>query len=106
MYIFCFSVTDVSCENCIGARVCKTSRVQYLNFSRLFNHSLSSGSPCELHSNAGVAPYILNEGTCVMLLSNMNYSIVCPICNHRYNLIYKIPNSANLNIEYCSNAGM
>ena len=89
--------------NCISASVCTTSSGPYLNFSRLFNHSLSI-SPCELYLNVDIAHDSLNEEACVELSSQMNYSIICPICNQ--DILYKIPNSAFLNTEDCSNAGM
>ena len=89
--------------NCISTSVCTTLCGSYLNFSRLFDHSLSI-SPCELYLNADIAHDNLNEEACVELSSNMNYTIICPICIQ--DIFYEIPNSAFVNVEDCSNTGM
>ena len=102
LFTFCFSASTESCVNCISARVCTTSSGPYLNFSRLFNHSLSI-SPCELYLNADIVHDSLNEEACVELSSHMNYSIICPICNR--DILYEIPISAFFNTEDCSNSG-
>ena len=101
IYIFFSETRSESCGNCINARLCMSSGVTYLNFSVLFNRSLSP-SPCELYSN--IAPIGLTERRCVELSSNMNYSIVCPICEQQ-EVYYKIPNNAFFNIEDCSDSG-
>ena len=103
MLTFCFSASTESCVNCISTSVCTTLSGLYLNFSRLFNHSLSI-SPCELYLNANIAHDSLSEEACVELSSNMNYTIACPICIQ--DIFYKIPNSAFFNVEDCSNTGM
>lgn len=105
MLTFSFSASTESCVNCISTSVCTTSSGLYLNFSRLFDHSLSL-SPCELYLNVDIVDDSLSEEACVKLSSNMslNYEIVCPTCIQR-NIFYEIPNSAFFNVEDCSNAG-
>ena len=104
MYLYFSARRGESCSNCISARVCMTSGVTYLNFSVLFNHSLTSGSKCELYVNTDPLN-ILTEDRCVEVSSNMSYYIVCPIC-HEYEVYYEIPNSTFFNIADCSDSGI
>ena len=82
-----------------------TSGVTYLNVSVLFNRSLSSASPCELYLNTG-PPISLTEERCVEVSSNVNYSIVCPICHDQYEVYYEIPNNTFFSIADCSDSGI
>ena len=73
----------------------------YLNFSQLYNHSLTP-SPCELYLNDYTID-ILTEEMCLNLFSNMNYSIRCPICDQQF--YYEITNNVFSDIEDCSDSG-
>jgi len=74
----------------------------YLNFSRLFDQSISI-SPCELLVN-GEFNVEIGEVKCVKVFSNSNYSIRCPICNREIHHV--IPNSIfSNNVEDCYDSG-
>ena len=102
--LYVYYLVGESCENCISARVCVSSVGTYLNITRLFNHSLSI-SPCELHftTDTVINNTILSEEMCIELSSNMNYSIMCPICCEVIH--YKIPDSIFFNTENCLDSG-
>ena len=80
-----------------------TSSRIYLNFSRLFNHTFST-SPCDLHLNTENLGS-LSEEICVELSSNMNYYILCPVCNGTHEIHYDLPNGIFSNIEDCYHTG-
>ena len=99
---FYFSGSNENCRNCISTKLCMTSSGFYLNFSRLFNHTLSK-SPCELHLNDEIYYDSLNEEICIEISSNMTYYILCPVCDQV--IYYELPNSTFSNIEDCSHSG-
>ena len=99
----CFSGSNEGCGKCFSARVCENSTGTYLNILRLFNRSLTI-SPCELYSNTyDIVNFNVTEEMCINISSNLNYSILCPICNQ--DIYYEIPNSIFANTEDCLGSG-
>ena len=96
-----------SCEGCFSTRICTNATGTYLQFSTLFNPSLSSShSLCELRHLNGSFNRIINEESLAKLSPDAGYMIQCPICSDNYSINYIIPRRNVSNADSCSNSGI
>ena len=93
----------------MSVTACTTTTEIKLVVTIWFDKSLID-TQCEIH-RIDELPQVIEINRCITLLKeefyfNVNYSVVCPICNgSQYNIHYSIPRSTLINASDCSIAG-